>query len=283
MLLKSLPSVVRTKHQRFKCDSHLNPRRLRRLTGCYAAQGERNPTRLLLDFVLLVAALVLSMGVYATRSIPPTIEEVVSNSTNIGIVRILSARVYEPTDDEGAIPCPSIYKAEWIETFKGQGEEAEFSSDEKFALNSTVLVYLTDRELPRKLLSTNSRSEERRRAAEERSERCTLTKELPFTTPGTSSRFFDDQHLDEFYKTRTWIQYLGFFHKEFEVTTVFPQSYNVDGEVIPRDIFLSEFFDEARHGVVRSAGYQLLIYRAVDWTEYKSRLMELTGSGRRAE
>ncbi len=35
--LKSLISFARTKHLRSKCESHFDPRRLRRLTGCYAS------------------------------------------------------------------------------------------------------------------------------------------------------------------------------------------------------------------------------------------------------
>jgi hypothetical protein len=39
MQLKSVATLLRPKHLRSKCESHLNPRRLRRLTGCYTPRA----------------------------------------------------------------------------------------------------------------------------------------------------------------------------------------------------------------------------------------------------
>lgn len=241
-----------------------------------AGPGSRITTAVLAGWALMIASGIFSVPAQTTIAIPPTIEEVVSNAMGVGVVRILSAQVYEPTDEFGVVPCPSIYTGEWIESFTGDRGSIRFVSDERFELDSKVLIFLTEKNLPRRLMSTNSLSENQRRTAEKRREACTLTKGLPFTTPHTSSRFFDDRHLADQFKTGTWLEYRNFFHNELQVTTIFPQSYNIDGEIIPRDVFLSQFFDEAKHGAIRSAGSELIIYRAVNWKEYRSRLTNLT-------
>jgi hypothetical protein len=226
---------------------------------------------------ILLFALLTASPTHGTTVVPPTISEVVSNSRHVGIVRLVKGEVYEPTDAEGSIPCPYIYSGEWIENYTDDRDSLiRFASKEKFELNSNVLIFLTHKRLPRNIMSTNSRSEHSRLQREKRLENCEETKALPFTIAGTSSTFLDDQYMAEEYRAEKWLSYRSFFHHDLKVTTIYPQSYNVDGQIIERDVFLSEW-DSALHNAATTSGYELIVYRAVKWKPYKEKILSLLG------
>lgn len=183
----------------------------------------------------------------------------------------------EPTDEHGTIPCPSIYTAEWIESFTGDVGSIRFVSHENFGMKAKVLVYLAHEALPRNMLSTNSRSEAQHHKLQKRLKACDSGENLPRTLRSTSSQFTNDEYLADVYKNGVWLEWKGMFRGEFKEITIHPENYNIDGEVITRFRLIDEFFDEAKHGFIRSAGkLNLIIYRAVDWKEYRERLVELT-------
>ncbi len=210
--------------------------------------------------------------------IPPNLEEIVANAKHIGTVRILAAEVDEPVDQDGVVMCPSVYKAEWKDSLTGDEGEVRFASFQDFALNGVVLVFLSDEKLPRKLVSTNSLSEGLRQAEAKRREACTLSSQLLFTTPGTSARFVDGGLLPDKRKTGVWIEYQPFIHDGLKVSKIMPESFDIDGEVISKDTFITGFFREGKYGFVESAGHELLRYEAVNWAEYRARLIELIGN-----
>jgi hypothetical protein len=233
----------------------------------------KNSFSLALRSILLFALLIASPAHGSLVS--PTLAWVVSNSQHVGIVRLVKGEIYEPTDAEGSVPCPNIYTGEWIENYTANKHSlVRFASEQKFELNSQALIFLKKRLIPRNMLSTNSRSDHGGLQRETRLEACEKTKALPFTIPGTSSTFLDDQYLAEKYRAEKWLPYLGLFHHDLKVTTIYPQSYNIDGRIIERDVFLSEW-DNALHNAASTPGYELIIYRAVQWKPYKQIILSL--------
>jgi hypothetical protein len=223
--------------------------------------------------LILICALVFAPSALGTRAIPPTLEEVVNQAQHIGILRIVSGEVYEPTDDEGKIPCKNIYKAEWEESYTNDVGSIVFASNVRFELGERALVYLSHETMQRKIVSTSTwaqRSENKRRA---RLEECKKTKGLLFTV-GSTSKFINEEHVADSFKTGVWVEKPNFWKLDLDVITVMPVAYNIDGEVIERERFINEFYD-GKYQVVRTAGYELLIFRAVDWSEYREELIRL--------
>lgn len=226
-------------------------------------------------FLIFFYALTICAPVLSSILVPPSMVEVVNQAQHIGIVRITSAGIYEPTDIEGKIPCRKIYIGEWEENYTNDAGSIEFASHESFELGARMLVYLSSHEMPRKMMSTNSYSELRYKEREARLENCVKTRDLVFTMPGTSSKFIDEEHVAEVLKTGVWLEYLQFFGRDLETISIFPASYSIDGEIISREQFIKEFYDDYKHQVLRTAGGALRGFRAIDWKEYREKLIGL--------
>jgi hypothetical protein len=211
--------------------------------------------------------------VHGTRTLPPTLIDLVAASEHVGLATIRKAEDYYVTDEQGDVWCGVIYEAKWVDSLTGDSGRVEFSSKQVLEVRGLYLLYLAKSSLPRKLLSTNSRSEAERTRRLKREKLCNRTEQLPRTVYKAAG-FFDETHLAEDYKTGTWLEFPRFSDNALTEIVIMPTELSISGEVIPRDRFLNEYYDEYKHGVIRTAGYQLIIFRAVDWTEYCSALIE---------
>jgi hypothetical protein len=223
--------------------------------------------------------LFLGLDASGTRWLPPTLPELVAGSDHIGIVEIRESEAYDVTDDEGAIPCGVLYRAKWVDSLTDDSGEVEFTSSQVLEVRTLYLVYLARSRLPPSVMSTNSWSEARRERNEARLRLCTRSDDLPRTI-FSSAGFLNEENTAENFKTGTWVEDPGFTDSDLEVITIFPSEISIAGERIPRDRFLEEFHDQAKHQVLRTAGYSLLIFRAVDWQQYCKELITLAAQKR---
>ncbi len=217
--------------------------------------------------------LLLCCTAHGTRAVPPTLTEVVGGSEHIGLVTIRSAEDYSVTDSEGRIWCGIIYEGDWVDSLTGDSERTTFMSKQVLEVRGRYLIYLAEDRLPRKLLSTNSRSEANRARLIERGKHCRRSKKLPRTI-FKASKFVDETWLADDYKTGTWVEFPHFSESTLTEIIIKPTGLNIDAVVLTRDQFIDEFYDESKHQVIRTVGYELIIFRAVDWAEYCAALVD---------
>lgn len=209
-----------------------------------------------------------------TRSLPPTISEVVDGSDHIGLVEIMSARVYRAEDADGEIQCGILYQGNWLNSLSGDSGEVEFTSSQNLQVDTVYLVFLGSAPLPRRLMSTNSRSEAMRSERLTRKDRlCARSKDMARTV-FRSSRFLNEQYVANNLRKGIWVQDPGLFDSPAEEIAIFPTELSIAGKRIPREQFLEEYFDERKHQVVRTAGADLIMFRAIAWEGYCARLAE---------
>jgi len=226
----------------------------------------------LISFTACICVLFTSPS-HGTRTLPPTLSEVVEGSENIGLVKIQKAEVYEVVDAEGVVPCGIIYEGDWVDSLTGDSGRIEFVSKQVLEVRTLYLVYLADSPLPRKFLSTSTWAEKQRSERLAREQLCERSQSLP-RTMYTASKFVDETHIADIYKTGTWVEFPHFSESTLTEIVVKPTGLSIDGDVVSRDQFIHEFYDENKHQVIRTAGYELIIFRAVDWSEYCGALVE---------
>ena len=224
----------------------------------------------------LVVFLTAFLGLSAQATIPvaPTLAEVVRGSQSIGLVKLRKAEVYEVTDAEGVVDCGTIYEGDWVDSLTGDSGAVVFTSKQTLEVRALYLVYLGQERLPRKLLSTNSMSEAHRSTQLAREQACHRSNKLPRTL-FSPSRFLNEEHVADEFKTGIWVEYPRFSKNEMREIVIMPSELSIDGEVLTRDRFLQEYYGEYKHQVMRTAAYSLVIFRAVDWREYCAKLVEL--------
>ena len=227
-------------------------------------------SKLSLIFTLMTAWL----NAYGTIAMPPSLPELVAGSEHIGLAAIHKAEDYYVTDAEGVIWCGVIYEGQWVDSLTREAGVIEFVSYQVLEVRGLYLLYLADKRLSRRLLSTNSRSEAHRRHRLEREKLCERSVDLPRTV-FRAAGFVDETFLANESKTGVWLEFPYFSENTLTEIVIMPTGLSIGGEEIPRDRFLSEYHDEHKHGVVRTAGEQLIIFRAVDWAEYCDELIEI--------
>jgi len=219
----------------------------------------------------------LSASAHGTRNIPPTLPEIVEGSRHIGLVKLRKSEVYDVVDSEGVVPCGIIYEGVWVDSLTGDVGSIEFRSNQTLEVRGLYLVYLAGHLLPRKLMSTNSRSEAQRSNRIAREQLCERTQNMPRTI-FTSSKFVNEESIADEYKTGIWVEYPHFSDSALEEIVIMPTELSISGELISRDQLLDEFFDENKHQVIRTAGYSLFIFKAVNWIEYCTALVALAST-----
>ena len=78
----------------------------------------------------------LSSSAHGTRTLPPTLPEVVEGSRHIGLVKLRKSEVYDVVDAEGVIPCGIIYEGNWIEYCSALVALASTKSNHESVTNS---------------------------------------------------------------------------------------------------------------------------------------------------
>ena len=214
---------------------------------------------------------------YGTRTLAPTLDELVAGAAHIGLATIRKVEDHYVTDEQEDVWCGVLYQGNWIDSLTGDSGRFEFTSKQVLEVRGLYLLYLAKSNPPRKLLSTNSHSEAGRAHRLEREKLCQRTEKLPRTIYKAAG-FVDETHLVDDYKTGTWVEFPRFSENALTEILIMPTELNIGGEVIPRDRFLHEYYDEYKHGVVRTAGHQLIVFRAVDWMQYCGTLIEAVHS-----
>lgn len=227
--------------------------------------------------VIVVCVLILAPSAIATITVPPTLSEVIAGSESIGLVEIKSAEVYEVQDSEGLISCGVIYSGRWLDSLSGDIGNLQFTSDQILEPTGRYLVYLGQSKLPRKIMSTNSWSERRRMQQLERRELCTRSNVLPGTI-FESSKFIDERHVADNLKTGIWVKAPHFSKSPLEQIVIHPTSLRIGDVEMSRIELLTDHIDKPEFQVIRTAGYSLLIFKAVDWKEYCTHLLEMSSS-----
>ena len=227
----------------------------------------------LIKMCLLSLCAIFCHEAYGTRTLPPTLNELVAGAEHIGLATIRTAEDYYVTDEQGDIWCGVLYEGNWVDNLTGDSGHVEFASKQVLKVRGLYLLYLAKNRLPRDLLSTNSMSEATRARRLEREKHCHRSEGLPRTVYKAAG-FVDETYLADEYKTGTWLEFPRFSENTLTEIVIKPTALSIDGEVIPRERFIHEHFDEYKHGVIRAAGDQLIIFRAVDWSEYCNALVD---------
>jgi hypothetical protein len=229
---------------------------------------------------ILLSTIALSFFTYPLESIAsievyPTLTEVIGASSSIGKLKIISGTTYEPTDEQGTIPCPFIYKGRWLDNFTNEAGIAEFASFEKLKIGETVLVFLSPEPPPRKLLSTSSTQEHRYQERLKREANCHKTQNLPKTIKRTTSTFLDKTFSTEAAKAEEWLEKPPFLRNELNLTQVTPTVYRIDNVEIDRVTLLNQLSDENKHQVVVATGWNIFGFHAVNWAEYREKIIQI--------
>ena len=152
----------------------------------------------------------------------------------------------------------------------------EFVSAESLEINSQYLVYLAENSPPPyQLRKIHSAQPGDRLKVESQVESCRKKLPLLSTFQYTTSKYLNEKHVAKVFRTGRWVEYRQFFYTEFEVISIYPEVYNIDGGIIQRERFISEYYDEYKHQIIRTAGYALMGFGAVEWYEYRTRIEEL--------
>lgn len=220
--------------------------------------------------------LVVASTVHATIYVPPTLSELVDTSDHIGLAVIQKSEAYDVTDSEGVFPCGVIYEATWVDSLTSDTGTFRFTSQQILEVRGLFLLYLAKEAVPLRKSSTNSISEERAAKNGPRRLQCIQSIGLPKTN-FRATKFINEEWVAETFKTGVWVEDPGFRKSDLDVVVIYPNELSIAGQTIPRERFLEEYFDESKHQVIRTAGYSLIVFKAVEWSQYCAKLVELAG------
>ncbi len=216
---------------------------------------------------LILASLQSWNDVYASWPIPPTLEEVVAGSEHIGLVTINKSEDYRRADEYGDIQCGVIYEGSWIDSLTGDKGRIKFASKQVLEVRGVYLVYLANKPLPRRLASTSSWAESAREKRVGREKKCRRSRRLPQTI-FHASKFTDEEAVADVFRTGIWVQMPYFSNNTLKEIVIMPTELKIGEDVISRERLIEEFFDEYKHQVIRTAGWDQFIFKAVEWEEY---------------